>query len=230
MATGKTPKIMRKWLKKILSAPIKALSVGMIRRIEAWREADLPRFATQPQNLKIALPRTIVAPERIYIGDDVWLGPGSLLLAVTVHPGQPLLPPGMAPSFRQDFNPKISIGNRVTSTGSLTLGAHAEITIEDDVMFAANVLISDALHGYDDPNTAYKYQPMTRIEPIVIKRGCWIGQNVVVMPGVTIGEFSIIGANSVVTKSIPARSIAAGAPAQVMRQWDEASKQWSSVT
>jgi acetyltransferase-like isoleucine patch superfamily enzyme len=71
---------------------------------------------------------------------------------------------------------------------------------------------------------------MFRIAPIVIKRGCWIGQNVVIMPGVTIGELSIIGANSVVTGNIPPRSIAVGAPARVIKTWDAASRAWVPVT
>jgi acetyltransferase-like isoleucine patch superfamily enzyme len=71
---------------------------------------------------------------------------------------------------------------------------------------------------------------MFRIAPIVIKRGCWIGQNVVVMPGVTIGELSIIGANSVVIGNIPPRSIAVGAPARVIKTWDATARAWVPVT
>jgi acetyltransferase-like isoleucine patch superfamily enzyme len=71
---------------------------------------------------------------------------------------------------------------------------------------------------------------MFRIAPIVIKRGCWIGQNVVVMPGVTIGELSIIGANSVVTRDVPARSIAVGSPATVIKTWDATGRRWVAVS
>jgi len=220
---------MLKFLKRLLSRPIKRLGVAVLTRVEQWADADLPRFATDPKNLVIARPRTICFPKRIHIGDDVWLGPGSLLVPVTTFPAPPLLPVGMSANFRQEFDPKITIGDRVTSTGGLILGAHKEITIEDDVMFAANVMISDALHAYESAVTPYKYQPMIRVAPIVIKRGCWIGQNVVIMPGVTIGEMSIIGANSVVTKDIPARSIAIGAPARVTKQWDDVAKRWASV-
>ena len=107
--------------------------------------------------------------------------------------------------------------------------ANAEITIEDDVMFATNINITDALHGYDTANEPYKYQPMTRIAPITIKKGCWIGQNVLVMPGVTIGEYAIIGANSIVNKDIPARSIAVGNPAKVIKSWNETTQTWDKV-
>jgi acetyltransferase-like isoleucine patch superfamily enzyme len=96
-------------------------------------------------------------------------------------------------------------------------------------MFASNVHITDGLHGYENANEPYKYQKLFRIAPIRIKRGCWIGQNVVILPGVTIGELTIIGANSVVTKNIPDRCIAVGAPAKVIKTWDENTQRWVSV-
>jgi acetyltransferase-like isoleucine patch superfamily enzyme len=59
-----------------------------------------------------------------------------------------------------------------------------------------------------------------------IEKGCWIGEKVIILPGVNIGERSIIGAGSVVTKSIPAYSIAVGNPARVIKTWNKDSKQW----
>jgi acetyltransferase-like isoleucine patch superfamily enzyme len=217
---------MKKSIRDLVSKRIKRIGVAVFNRLAQWSEADLPQFATQPKNLRILMPRTISRPDRIHIGDDVWLGPGALLAPATNFPSEPLFPPGMAADFQQVFDPRITIGNRVTSTGGLILGAHQDITIEDDVMFAANVMISDALHGYETANVPYKYQPMGNIAPILIKRGCWIGQNVVILPGVTIGEYTIIGANSVVTANIAARSIAYGAPARVVKRWDDTAQAW----
>jgi len=127
---------------------------------------------------------------------------------------------------RQHFNPRISIGSRVTSTGHLQIAAMGEIIVEDDVMFASNVNMTDGLHGYQHVDEPYKYHDMFRIEPITVKKGCWIGQNVVILPGVTIGELAIVGANSVVTKSIPDRCIAVGAPAKVIKKWDATTETW----
>lgn len=188
-------------------------------------EGDLPRFANEPRNLRIELPRRLFEPHCMFIGDDVTIGPGSLLVAQTHYPTDVMRHPAIDQPL-QRFTPTITIGNRVTATGALTLAAMQSITIEDDVMFAANVLVADGLHGYQDADTPYKYQRMFRIAPIVIKRGSWIGQNVVVMPGVTIGELAIIGANSVVTCDVPARAIAAGNPARVTKRWDAAMRQW----
>ncbi|HRV93086.1 MAG TPA: acyltransferase [Anaerolineae bacterium] len=189
----------------------------------------LPKFSNAPVDIEIALPRTILNPDKIALGEGVRLGPGSLLNAITVYPSSWMTHPTL-PQVRQTFTPQIIIGQRVTATAGLQVAAHQNITIEDDVLFASNVNITDGLHGYEEPDTPYKYQPIFKVGPILIKRGCWIGQNVVILPGVTIGEQAIIGANSVVTKSIPDRTIAVGSPAKVIKKWSEESQQWQSVS
>lgn len=221
---------MRKYLRKLARKTLERVAVSVLQKVQQWEEDRLPQFATVPRNLTIRMPRTICWPERIFIGDDVWLGPGSLLLPVSRFPARPLWPESKPVTHTQKFEPRIVIGNRVTATASLTLGAHEAIIIEDDVMFAANVHLTDGFHGFENANEPYKYQPICRIAPIVIKRGCWIGQNAVILPGVTIGELSIIGANSVVTKDIPARCIAVGAPARVIRKWEAGTRQWVEAT
>jgi lipopolysaccharide O-acetyltransferase len=70
---------------------------------------------------------------------------------------------------------------------------------------------------------------LQRISPVLIKQGCWIGQNVVILPGVTIGELAIIGANSVVTTSVPDRCIAVGVPAKVIKEWNKDIEGWISI-
>ncbi len=205
---------------------------AIARRVHAFIqtavEDDLPRFANAPKNLRIELPRRIFEAHCFRFGDDVQIGPGALLVAQTYYPTETMQHPGRSYPI-QRFEPRITIGHRVTSTAALTLAAMSAITIEDDVMLAGNVLISDGSHGFDRVDDPYKYQPMCRIAPVTIKRGCWLGQNVVVMPGVTIGEMSIIGANSVVTSDIPARSVALGAPARVVKRWDAALGAWRRV-
>jgi acetyltransferase-like isoleucine patch superfamily enzyme len=221
---------MLKAAKNLVRKTLERVAVPLLQRVQQWQEDRLPQFATTPRNLTIRMPRTINAPERISIGDDVWLGPGSLLLPVLRFPRPPLWPDSKPRTSEQSFEPTIVIGNRVTATANLTLGAHEAILIEDDVLFAANVHLSDGFHGFENADEPYKYQPISRIAPIVIKRGCWIGQNVVILPGVTIGELSIIGANSVVTRDIPARCIAVGTPARVIRKWDAGTRQWVEAT
>ena len=189
----------------------------------------LPRFANNPQNVNIDLPRNIVNPDRIFLGNDIYLGPNSLLIALTGYPGPTMQHPEKK-GMKQTFDSKISIGSRVTSTGQLQVAAMSEVTIEDDVMFATNVNITDGFHGYTRIDEPYKYQDIIRIQPITIKRGCWIGQNVVICPGVTIGEMTVVGANSVVTQSIPDRCIVVGAPAKIVKKWNEEQGSWVSET
>jgi acetyltransferase-like isoleucine patch superfamily enzyme len=215
-------------LKRVLRPLLQVTLLRLHRLTERLVEADLPRFANTPRNLRIELPRRLFEPQCMQFGDDVSIGPGSLLVAQTHYPTSVMQHPAR-PVPVQRFAPKIVIGNRVTATGALTLDAMERITIEDDVMFASNVLVTDGLHGFRSANEPYKYQPMWRIAPIVIGRGSWIAQNVVIMPGVTIGELSIVGANSVVTRSIPPRSIAFGNPARVVKRWDEQNQCWLST-
>src|SRR5690606_36889731 len=120
----------------------------------------------------------------------------------------------------QEFSPSIRIGDRVTATGALQVVAFKEIVIDEDVMFAANVFVSDGVHGSDRGDVPYKYQGISNVAPIPIGRGAWIGQNAVILPGVTVGELAIVGANSVVNKDVPPRTVVAGAPARAVKRWD----------
>jgi acetyltransferase-like isoleucine patch superfamily enzyme len=201
------------------------LGIRIYQANAAIASRTLPKFANTPKDLIIELPRRINNPQCIFLGDNVWLGPGTLLNPVTRYPSFSMKHPGKEYNV-QRFDPKIIIGNRVTATGNLTIGAAREVIIEDDVLLASNIAILDNLHGYEKPDEPYKYQPLSHIAPVLIKRGCWIGNNVVILPGTTIGEMTIIGANSVVTKSIPDRCIAVGAPARISKKWDKATQQW----
>jgi acetyltransferase-like isoleucine patch superfamily enzyme len=222
-------KILPKFLKRFIWNSVRKWSVPLgilLYEVRAEIEkATLPKFGNRPRNLQIDLPRRIINPMNIFLGDDILIGPGSLLYAIVEYPTPPMLHPEIHQDI-QKFNPKITIGSRVTSTANLQIASMSEVTIEDDVMFASNINITDGLHGYSSANIPYKCQEMFRIGPVRIKQGCWIGQNVVILPDVTIGEFSIIGANSVVTRSVPDRCIAVGAPAKVIKTWDNNTKNW----
>jgi acetyltransferase-like isoleucine patch superfamily enzyme len=153
----------------------------------------------------------------IQLGKNIIFGNGTKLAAI----------PSFSSSYaKQQFNPILKIGNNVQVTASLQVYAMKEIIIDDNVLFAANVFISDGFHGYDRIDVAYKDQPISDLGSIHIGEGSWIGQNVVIMPGISIGKFSIVGANSVITKSIPAYCIAAGVPARIIKRWDFARSEW----
>jgi acetyltransferase-like isoleucine patch superfamily enzyme len=219
------------WLTNLARRGLRRLTMELAVRVlevqGAAAERTLPKFANQPKHLKIELPRRIINPDRIFFGDHVWLGPDCFIVAVKEYPSPSLRHPGRRHEL-QKFSPEIHIGDRVTSSGHLVIGAARQVKIGADVMFASNVTILDNLHGFGNAREPYKYQPLQRIAPVEVGRGCWIGQNVVILPSVTIGEMSIVGANSVVTHSIPERSIAVGAPARVIKQWNEKTGQWQA--
>jgi acetyltransferase-like isoleucine patch superfamily enzyme len=110
---------------------------------------------------------------------------------------------------------------RVGAGTFLNLGvmvAAAELVeIGDHCMFANGCFITDANHRFDDPSKPVPWQGFTSKGPTRVGDNVWCGAHVVVTSGVTVGERCVIGANSVVTEDLPPFSIAAGAPAKVLR-------------
>lgn len=158
-------------------------------------------FATFGRGSRIMLPFRAGNPQKVVIGRDVLIGPASWFMVPRLDT------PG----------PVIHVHDRVRMNQT-SITAVAEVIIEEGVELARGVYISDHMHGFDDPDVPIRDQPLQRVAPVRIGRGAWLGQNVVVMPGVTIGAGSVIGANSVVTRDIPPRSVAVGAPARVLRE------------
>lgn len=111
----------------------------------------------------------------------------------------------------------VSIGDGTYANMNLTLIDDWKITIGKNVLFGPNVTLSTTGHPVHPKHRAdgmYSF-------PITIEDNVWIGANVVILPGVTIGENSVIGAGSVVTKDIPANVVAFGTPCKVYREINE---------
>jgi acetyltransferase-like isoleucine patch superfamily enzyme len=104
----------------------------------------------------------------------------------------------------------LNIGVMVASLDLVEIGDHC--------MLANGCFVTDSSHRYDDPDRPVPWQGFTSKGPTRIESNVWLGANVVVTSGVTIGERCVIGANSVVTTDIPPFSVAAGAPARVLRE------------
>ena len=125
----------------------------------------------------------------------------------------------------------IIIGDNVEINDYVHINASEKVEIGKNVLIASKVYISDTNHGnysgiiQDSPLTI----PNKRIlstKPVIIEDNVWIGESVSIMPGIRIGKGSIIGANSVVTKSIPEFSIAVGIPAIVIKYYNFEKKVW----
>lgn len=129
----------------------------------------------------------------------------------------------------------ISFGNNVTLNDNVHVAGKFSIQIGDNVLIASKVFITDHNHGIysgTDEHSSPLVPPNERIingKPVVIEDDVWLGEFTVVLPGVTIGKGSIIGALSVVTKSIPPYSIAIGSPAKVSKVYNMIEKRWEAV-
>jgi len=115
---------------------------------------------------------------------------------------------------------RVRIGEGCFLNIGTMIACRDEVTIGDHVMFANGCFVADSSHRFDDPEMPVTWQGFTSKGPTRIGSNCWFGLNCVVTTGVTVGERCVIGANSVVTKDLPARTIAAGAPARVIREID----------
>jgi acetyltransferase-like isoleucine patch superfamily enzyme len=118
------------------------------------------------------------------------------------------------------FCSQIFLGKRVIIRPTTMLFADpaAQIKIEDDVMLGSGVHIYVSNHRYDNPDVPIIDQDSYGFANVILGRGCWVGANAIILPGVEIGLNSVVGAGSVVTKSVPPHSMAVGNPAKVIKK------------
>lgn len=114
-------------------------------------------------------------------------------------------------------------GKGVYANFNLTLVDDTHIYVGDYTLFGPNVILATAGHPIlpELREKAYQYNA-----PVHIGRNCWLGAGVIVMPGVTIGDNTVIGAGSIVTKDIPANVVAVGNPCRVLREISEHDREY----
>jgi acetyltransferase-like isoleucine patch superfamily enzyme len=112
---------------------------------------------------------------------------------------------------------RIRIGGGSFLNLGVMVAAAELVEIGEHCMLANGCFVSDSSHRYEDPHRPVPWQGFTSKGPTRVGDNVWCGAGVVITSGVTVGERCVIGANSVVTTDIPAFSIAAGAPARVLR-------------
>lgn len=166
-----------------------------------------PQFDSLGAALDVAHPRNLVI-----FGNNIHIGNYAQIIAapdnyirLTTWPSKSLNKGIRGGSIRIGDYCLISPGVRISAAQSIAIG--------NNVMFAANVYISDSdWHGIYN-----RIRPFRCSKPVVIANNVWLGERVIVNKGVTIGENSVVGAGSVVTKNIPPNSVAAGNPARVIK-------------
>lgn len=119
------------------------------------------------------------------------------------------------PPFYTDFGKNIHFGKNVFLNTGCSFQDRGGITIGDGSFLGMNVTIATLNHGFskETRNTTYP-------SPVVIGKNVWIGSNVTIIPGVTIGDNSVIAAGSVVTKDVPENVVVAGVPAKKIKDID----------
>ncbi len=134
-------------------------------------------------------------------------------------------------NFFCDFGSNIFIGDDVIINSSCTFIDNEKIIIGNKVLIAPNVQIYTAYHPLLPEQRIIEKKEgsdcyyTTCADPVEIKDGVWIGGGVIILPGVTIGENSVIGAGSVVTRSIPDNCVAVGNPCRVIKFFDDIRKE-----
>lgn len=161
------------------------------------------------ERVKIHRNAIIKNPDRICFGNNVYISRGAELFPLG----------GGYPS-------NIVIGNNVHIGDYDRFASAYEVQIDDNVLFAAYVHITDHSHEYRNVNLPVIKQGIFSKGKVHICQGCWIGLRSEILSGVTIGKNSVVAAGSVVTKDVPPYSVVAGVPAKVIKHWDFSKKEW----
>ncbi len=180
---------------------------------------------------RLRFPDGVVIPDGVIVGEGTQVGtiekraPNS---QITI--GRACLIQGLLITDSNDS--RILIGNNVFVGGSTIISCALSITIEDDVLIAYRCIINDS-NSHSLSYSARKQDladwldghrkdwSTTINEPILIKKGAWLGAQCIILKGVTIGEGAVVGAGAVVTKDVPPYTVVAGNPAQIVKHIPE---------
>lgn len=161
-------------------------------------------------------PMRIINPKHIYIGNRVTILNNARMEAERGWQDVKL-------------NGEIIIGDGTSIEQGCHIIASDKLNIGKDCVISANVYISDCAHEYEDITTSIMKQPLI-IKKTIIGDSVFIGIGAKIMPGVRLGEYCVIGANSVVTKDIPAFCVATGIPAKIIKRYNVNSCVWEKVS
>lgn len=183
--------------------------IDMMRSGDIYRCDDEEMLAAQHEQMELLYDFNATRPSELkrrreigeqllgYYGEEAWI----------------------EPPLHANWGCNTYFGDHAYANFNLTLVDDGEVRIGDNVMIGPNVTIVTTGHPL---RPDLRLQPATQFSfPVVIGRNAWIGANVTILPGVTIGENTVVGANSLVTKDLPANVVAYGSPCKVVREINE---------
>lgn len=118
---------------------------------------------------------------------------------------------------RGDGKPTLTIGDGTYIGRFVHINAWQNVVIENNVLIADRVFISDSSHNFENTEVPIRLQGDRFEGQVLLKEGCWLGIGVVVLPGVTIGKNAVVASNSVVTKDVPDYGVVGGIPAKLIK-------------
>ena len=111
----------------------------------------------------------------------------------------------------------LRVGDKVVFGADNTINGYLDIDVGDECIFADWIYVCDFDHVYSDPTVPIRRQGIAK-SPVRIGRDCWIGEKATILRGVTVGEGSVIGAQTVVNRDVPPRSVVVGNPGRVVKR------------
>lgn len=160
------------------------------------------------------------------------LGLSHMQIGADFHAGDALWLEAVLKYEDQRFTPHLIIGPHARLSDNVHIACLSRVSIGEHLLCGSRVIISDHTHGqYDgigdsNPVIPPALRPLHSAAPVRIGDNVWLGDGVAVLAGADIGDGCVIGANAVVTGRVPPRTIAVGAPARVVRFWDDHQRSW----
>ncbi len=170
---------------------------------------DFGKFSTLGKHLILS------SPKNIFVGKHCMVGPFCRLETYPQY-------------GNRTSEPCLTIGDHSSLQHAVHVYCAEKVSIGKGVLIASGCMITDNDHGIDPEGDLYVHQAL-KAKPTTIEDYVWLGENVCVLAGASIGKRSIIGANSVVKGSIPSYTIAAGNPAKVLKKYNFETKVWERI-